>query len=312
MHACGHDIHMTNLLGVARYLAGHKDTWNGTILFVGQPAEERGLGAKKMLDDKLFSRFGRPDLAVALHVDSTLATGRVGCRAGYSLANVDSVDITLHGKGGHGAYPHTTVDPIVQAAHLILDLQTIVSREMNPIDPAVVTVGSIHAGSKHNIISSNCKLQMTVRSYSEQSRKNILDAIQRKAKAVAMSFRAAEPTVVFSEGTPALFNNQGLVEKLIPVFEKTLGKDHVVHSEQSMGGEDFSEFGVAGIPICMYRLGSVKADRLEALKSGGKLPPSLHSPQYYPDAPEALKTGIVSMVAVVQELLPPAPKSTSK
>lgn len=311
MHACGHDIHMTNLLGVARYLAGHRDMWSGTVLFVGQPAEERGAGAKKMLDDKLFSRFGKPDFAIALHVDSTLATGHVGYRSGYSLANVDSIDITVFGRGGHGAYPHTTIDPIVQAAHLIIDLQTIVSRETNPIDPAVVTVGAIHAGSKHNIIPGECKLQLTVRSYGDQTRKKILEAIDRKAKAVALSFRAPEPKIVISEGTPALFNNEALVQQLRGVFEKAVGSDHVVQSDPSMGGEDFSEFGVAGVPICMYRLGSVKHDRLEKLKSGGKLPPSLHSPLYYPDPPETLRTGIISMVAVVRELLSP-PSQSSK
>lgn len=311
MHACGHDIHMTNLLGTVRYLAGHRNVWSGTLLLVGQPAEERGAGARKMLDDKLFARFGKPDLAVALHVDSTLATGRVGYRSGYSLANVDSVDITIFGRGGHGAYPHTTIDPIVQAAQLIVDLQTIVSRETNPIDPAVVTVGSIHAGSKHNIIPGECRLQLTVRSYGDQTRKKILEAIERKAKAIAISFRAPEPKIVVSEGTPALFNNEALVHQLRGTFEKTLGVDSVVHSDPSMGGEDFSEFGVAGVPICMYRLGSVKHDRLEQLKSGGKTPPSLHSPQYYPDAPETLRTGIISMVAAVLELLPSAPKASN-
>ncbi len=187
MHACGHDIHITNLIGVARYLAANRDRWSGTLMLIGQPAEEVGNGAKKMLDDGLFEKFPKPDYAVALHVDGSLATGKVGYRAGFAQANVDSVDITLHGRGGHGAAPHTTVDPVVMAAKLILDLQTLVSRETNPIEPAVVTVGSIHAGTKHNIIPEDCKLQLTVRSYSDKVREHLLDGIRRKAKAVAAS-----------------------------------------------------------------------------------------------------------------------------
>jgi hippurate hydrolase len=165
MHACGHDIHITGLTGVARYLAAHKNQWRGTLMLIGQPAEERVLGAKAMLDDGLFSKFPKPDFALALHVDAALAAGKVGCRPGYSLANTDSVDVTVLGKGGHGAYPHTTVDPIVQAAQLVLALQTIVSREVKPTEPAVITVGSIHGGTKHNIIGDSCHLQLTVRSY---------------------------------------------------------------------------------------------------------------------------------------------------
>jgi metal-dependent amidase/aminoacylase/carboxypeptidase family protein len=185
MHACGHDVHMTNLIGVARYLAAHKDRWQGTLVMIAQPAEERGSGARAMLKDGLFERFPRPDFALALHVDATLPTGTVGCRGGYVMANVDSVDITVRGRGGHGAHPQTTIDPIVQAAQLVLALQTIVSREIDPIEPAVVTVGSIHGGTKHNIIADTCHLQLTVRSYSDQVRSQLRSSIERKARAVA-------------------------------------------------------------------------------------------------------------------------------
>ncbi len=306
MHACAHDIHMTNLIGVARYLATHKECWSGTVIFVCQPAEEKGEGAKSMLDAGLFTRFARPDYAVALHVDSTLPTGCVGYRAGYSLANVDSVDITVKGRGGHGAYPHTTIDPIVQAARLILDLQTIVSREIDPINPAVVTVGSIHGGAKHNVIADTCHLQLTVRSYKDEVRQQIMRAIRRKAEAAADAAGAPAPEVEFSEGTPAVHNDPELAERVAEAFRRALGADKVIPSEPSMGGEDFSRYGLAGVPAFMYRLGSVDAKRLEGYARVGQPAPSLHSGVYYPDAEPTLVTGIVSMVSAVRELMPPA------
>ena len=303
MHACGHDIHMTCQIGVARYLVANKSAWHGTVMFVGQPAEEVGNGAKAMLVDGLFTRFPRPRYALALHVDPALATGKIGYRAGYILANVDSVDIVMRGKGGHGAFPHTAIDPIVQAAHLIVDLQTLVSRENSPLEPAVVTVGSIHAGTKHNIISDNCRLQLTVRSYKPEVRERLLEGIKRKAKAAAASAGAPEPTVEFSDATPATRNDEALVERIVPVFRQILGDDNLVPSEPSMGGEDFSEYGLAGVPIFMFRLGSVNAERLAEMKKDGKTPPSLHSPFYYPDAKEAIITGVTTMSAAVLDLL---------
>jgi amidohydrolase len=305
MHACGHDIHMTCLIGVARYLAENKDRWSGTVMFLCQPAEERGSGAKRMIQDGCFDRFFKPDFSLALHVDGTLAAGSVGYRSGYVLANVDSVDITVRGRGGHGAYPHATIDPIVQAAHLILDLQTIVSREVKPTEPAVVTVGSIHGGSKHNIIGDSCHLQITVRSFSEEVRKHLLAAIERKAKAAAASAGAPEPTITISEGTPSMFNDAKLVERVLPVFKRVLGEEKVVATEASMGGEDYSEYGLAGVPIFMFQLGSVDAQRLAGLKRVGQTPPSLHSPVYYPDAEDTLVTGITAMSSAVLDLLPP-------
>lgn len=306
MHACGHDVHITNLIGVARYLSANRPLWSGTILLVGQPAEEIGVGAQAMLKDGLFARFGKPEFALALHVDATLEAGKVGYRSGYALANVDSVDITLVGKGGHGAAPHTTVDPIVMAARLVLDLQTLVSRETNPVEPAVVTVGSIHAGSKHNIISDRCQLQLTVRSYSDKVRQSLLEGIERKAKAVAAGAGAVEPIVQRTEeGTPALFNDEKLTARLLPVFQRTLGQENVVPSEPSMGGEDFSRYAEPGVPVLMFRLGSVEAKRLAGLRRGGQSPPSLHSPLYFPDAEETLSTGVTAMSAAVLDLLPP-------
>src|SRR5688572_2184728 len=245
MHACGHDIHITNLIATARWFAAHKDQWQGTLFFLGQPAEERVGGAQVMLAEGLFTKFPKPDYAIALHCDSALATGKVGVRGGYALANVDSCDITLVGRGGHGAYPHTTIDPIVMAAQLVLSLQTIVSREVKPTEPAVVTVGSIHGGTKHNIIGNECHLQLTIRSYSDEVRTHLKEAIVRKAKAVAAGAGAAEPKVTFTEGTPAMFNDHQLATRLRAVFERELGKDNVDDPEPSMGGEDFSLYGKA-------------------------------------------------------------------
>lgn len=305
MHACGHDIHITNLVGVARYLAANKDRWSGTVMFIGQPAEEMGLGARAMLAEGLFEKFPKPDMALALHVDSSLATGQISYRAGYVGANVDSVDITLRGRGGHGAAPHSTIDPIVMAARLVLDLQTIVSREIKPTDPAVVTVGSIRGGTQHNIIADTCHLQITVRSQKPEVRKHLLDAIRRKALAAAASADAPEPTIEFSDATPAVKNDEQLVERLLPVFRRVLGEENVTGAEPKMGGEDFSEYGLAGVPIFMFGLGSVEAQRLAGFKRLEQAPPSLHSALYYPDAEATLRSGVNVMASAVIDLLPP-------
>jgi amidohydrolase len=305
MHACGHDVHMTCLIGAARYLASRRDGWRGRLMLVGQPAEERVMGAQAMLDDGLFTRFPKPDFAVALHCDANLAAGAVGCRAGYALANSDSVDVALHGKGGHGAYPHTTVDPIVQAAQFILALQTIVSREVPPTEPAVITVGSIQAGTKHNIIGDRCDLQLTVRSYTDEVRGRLLAAIERKARGIALSMNAPEPTVTVTEGTPALFNDDALNARLEGVFRRVLGDSRVTLGERSMGGEDFSRYGRAGVPIVMFRLGTVAQRRLDRLRELGQEPPSLHSAVYYPDAEPTLETGVVTLVGAALHLLAP-------
>jgi len=304
MHVCGYDIHITSLVGTARYLAANKNAWRGTVMFIGQPAEEIGAGALAMLNDGLFKRFPKPDFGLALHVDANIPVGKVGYRAGYFLANVDSVDITMRGKGGHGAYPHTTIDPIMQAAQLVVDLQTIVSREKSPLEPAVVTVGSIHGGSKHNIIPDTCKLQLTVRSYTDKVRNSLHEAIRRKAKAVAAGAGAPEPLIEFSDATPATRNDERLVERLLPVFQKTLGEANVVPVELSMGGEDFSQFGLAGVPIFMFRIGTVTNERIAEFSKAGKPLPSLHSPEYFPEPGKSISTGVTAMTAALLELLP--------
>jgi amidohydrolase len=304
MHACGHDIHMTNLIGVAQYLAQHKSEWQGTLLLIGQPAEERGSGAKAMLADGLFERFGKPDYALALHCESDTPTGKVAVSPGYSLANVDSVDITVKGKGGHGSAPETTIDPIAQAAELVVSLQTIVSREVKPGQPAVITVGSIHGGTKHNIIGDTCHLQITVRSYTAEVRTLLLSAIRRKALAIAQAYGAPEPDIATSEGTPALENHADLTPRVTDSFRLALGSENVLPMEPVMGGEDFSQFGLAGVPIVMFRLGVIDPQRLARYEQLGQQLPSLHSPSFYPDAPGALATGILAMISATTDLMP--------
>lgn len=306
MHACGHDIHMTNLIGVARYFGEHRSAWQGTLMLIGQPAEERGAGAKAMLGDGLFERFGKPDYAIALHCESNTPTGKVAVSPGYSMANVDSVDITVKGKGGHGSAPETTIDPIVQAAELVLSLQTIVSREVKPSESAVVTVGAIQGGTKHNIIGDSCHLQLTVRSYSPEVRKQLLSAIKRKALAVAQAYDAPAPDITTSEGTPALENDAELTPRVTDSLRLALGSENVLPMPPVMGGEDFSQFGLAGVPIVMYRLGVVAPERGARFAELGQQPPSLHSPTFYPDARDALAAGILSMIGATADLLPPA------
>jgi hippurate hydrolase len=303
MHACGHDVHITSLVAVARFLAARRDAWRGTVLFVGQPAEERLIGAQAMLDDGLFTRFPKPEVAIAQHVDAALAAGSVGVSGGFVLANTDTVDIVVRGRGGHGAYPHLTVDPIVQAAELILSLQTLVSREVSPTEPAVVTVGAIRGGTKHNIIADSCLLQATVRSYSAEVRSLLLDGIERKARAVAAAHRAPEPTVTVTEGTPAVENDRELAARIEKVFLRVLGAGRVFPAEQSMGGEDFARFGRAGVPILMFRTGSVAAPRLAAYRDRGEPAPALHSPLYHPDAEPTLETAVTALTTAALELL---------
>ena len=307
MHACGHDVHMTSVTGAASYLASHRDTWSGTLVVIGQPAEELGEGAAAMLADGLFERFPRPDYAVALHVAHDLPTGWVGMRGGYAMANVDSVDITMKGRGGHGSKPETTIDPVVQAAELVVALQTIVSREVAPTDPAVVTVGSIHGGTKHNIIGDECRLQLTVRSYAPEVRKLLLSAIERKAKAVAAGHRAEEPDVVISQGTPSLFNDEDLAARLRPVLEGVVGEGHIRDNPPSMGGEDFSRYGQAGVPILMFSLGTIDPERLKRIEATGVPAPSLHSAKYYPDPEESIRAGVRTLAACALELLGEGP-----
>lgn len=306
MHACGHDVNVTCLVGTARQLAAMKDKWSGTLIFIGQPAEEIGSGARMMIEDGLFKRFPRPDYALALHCDGRYAHGLVNYREGQLQANVDSVDILVKGKGGHGAAPHTTIDPVVIAARIVLDLQTISSRERDPLEPVVVTVGSIHGGTKHNIIPADVKLQLTVRTLTDKSRKEVLESIARIAKAAAAGARAPEPEVKVDPGefTPALFNDPALTKKMVPVLQETLGKDHVHERPLSMGGEDFSRYCREGIPGFYFWLGSVPQERVDEAKRDPARPlPPTHSSRYFPVPEPTIKTGVLSMTMAVLSLV---------
>jgi hippurate hydrolase len=304
MHACGHDLHMTCLIGAAQWFVAHPEAFRGTLVFQLQPAEERAGGMKAMLQDGLLTRFPRPAWAIALHTAHDLPHDRVGVRAGFAMANVDSCDITLFGKGGHGAAPHLTIDPVVMAAQLIVDLQTIVSREIDPLEACVITVGAIEGGNKHNIVPDRCHLQATVRSYTAPVRERMLASIERKAKAVALSFGAPLPKVEFSEHTPALQNHVALTAVVQRGLVAALGAEHVVEVPPAMVAEDFGRLLAENIPLCMFRLGTIAPERLAAMQAAGDVP-ILHSARYYPDYEQAIRTGIKALVGAVRAAAAP-------
>ena len=310
MHACGHDIHMTSLIGAARELKARKNEWQGTLVLIGQPAEELSGGAKAMLKSGLYSKFPKPDYAVALHTSASHPAGSVAYSIGPALASVDNIDITVRGVGGHGAYPHKTKDPIVLASQIVLALQTIVSREIDPREPAVVTVGSFHGGAKANIISEEVKLALTVRSYSPAVREQMLKAIERivtgTALAAGVPADAMPDVVVRDEYTPATLNEAKLTQRLAGVFEKTLGADKVLPTEPVMAGEDFSMYGQTEdkIPSTIFWVGGVDPAVYAKAQKGEVNLPALHSPEFAPLPEPTLRTGVKSLVAVTLDLLP--------
>ena len=304
MHACGHDLHMAIGIATATLLAQSKDRWHGTFIYVGQPAEERIRGAKAMLADGLFTRFPKPDYVVAVHDTAELPAGKVGYTPGFSAANSDSVDVTIYGRGGHGAAPQKTVDPIVIAARTILAWQTIVARENDPRDPAVITVGSIHGGTKHNIIPDEVHLQLTGRSYKDDVRKHLLSAIERIADAEAAAAGAGKkPTVQVIESVNAVYNNPKLTQRVATVLRRTLGDANVSEQQPIMGSDDFAEYGHLGVPALIFGIGAVEPAKFDAAQKSGEVLPGPHSPFFAPDREPSLRTGIEAELADVLELL---------
>ena len=307
MHACGHDVHMTTFVGTARRLVELKNRWSGTLMMVGQPAEERVAGAKAMLEDGLFERFPKPDYALALHVSAGLETGKVAYVPGYALASAGSVDITVHGIGGHGAYPHATKDPIVLASRIVMGLQTIVSREVDPQEAAVITVGSIHGGAKHNIISDRVDMQLTVRSYTDETRETLLAGIERVAvnagRVAGLPEDKLPEVEIKDEWTPATYNDPELTRRAAEAIAGAIGENKVVEADPVMGGEDFAHYGRAGVPATIFWLGAVAPGDIAAAERGENELPSLHSPFFAPVPEPTIKTGVEAMTTAAMDIL---------
>jgi len=310
MHACGHDAHIAIFIGTARALAKLKNQWHGTIVFVGQPAEELATGARALLKDGLYEKFGKPNFALGFHDKADLETGRIGVTERYTTANVDTVDVNVRGVGGHGAYPHKTKDPIVLAAEIINDWQTIISRENNPLDPIVVTVGSIHGGTKSNIIPDEVKMQLTVRTYKPETRERVLAAIDRIAKGCATAAgvppeRAPIVRVSKDQFCPATYNNPELTRRLVAVWKSSLGDENVKIVDAVMGGEDFSEYSLPdhSIPAVDFHIGAVEPAKISEYKQEGKELPTLHSSKFAPVPEPTIRVGIIGMTSAVLELM---------
>jgi hippurate hydrolase len=307
MHACGHDIHMASWVGAATLLARSRDRWRGTLVFVGQPAEERVQGAERMIKDGLFTRFPKPDFVLGMHDTHLLPAGQVGVVSGPLYAGSNSVNITFYGKGGHGATPHLTVDPLLIAARTVVTLQTIVSREVNPFDPAVVTVGTFHAGSKRNIIADEAKIELTVRSFKPEVQKQLLAAIERIARGEAMAARAPrEPSVVVDpmEGSEVVFNDPALATRLTTALQHALGTSSVVAGEPTTTSEDFGVYGrTAGVPSIQLWIGATEPQEFAKAKASGNNVPGPHSALFAPDHEPTIKTGVAAFTLSVLELL---------
>lgn len=309
MHACGHDLHMSTFLGTARILVGTKDRWHGTVILIGQPAEETGKGADAMLRDNLYQRLGRPDFVISIHDSSDLESGVVAYASGYAMANIDAVDVTIRGVGGHGAMPDHTKDPVVLAAETVLALQTIVSREVSPLDPTVITVGSIHGGAKRNVIPDDVTLQLTVRTYKKEVRQRVLAAIQRTTRGLAIAAGVPEdrmPIVSISETErgDALYNDPTLTARLVKVWTAAFPKDRVVEIPPSMVSEDVGHFGLDGqIPVFQFRIGAVAPATLASYAASGRPLPALHSAEFAPLPEPAIRSGVKATVMAVFDLM---------
>jgi hippurate hydrolase len=305
MHACGHDLHMSAWAGAARLMAEHRDRWRGTLVMVGQPAEEGGGGADAMLTDGLFTRFPRPDFALSLHDDDTMPAGTIGYHPGYFRAMSDAVTLTVYGRGGHAAMPYNTVDPVVLAARIVLALQTVVSRENNPVDPVVVTVGSIHGGIQGNVIPDEVRLQLSVRTYTPEVRTRTLAAIRRIANGEAAAAGAPREPRIDASSTPGnapVYNDPPLTMRLAVALKKGLGEQNVIEMPQKMTSEDFAEYGRAGVPSALLHIGAVDPQKLQAARDTGVPVPAPHSPEWAPEREPTIKAAIRAEVTALLEL----------
>ena len=303
-HMCGHDLHMSAWAGTAELMAKNRANWHGTLMLVGQPAEEIVSGAAAMIKDGLFTRFPKPEYALGMHDDASLPAGVVGFHPGYFRAAVSNLDVTVYGRGGHGAMPQKTVDPIVLAARIVLGFQTIVSRENNPADPAVITVGSIHGGTVWNIIPDQVKLQLTVRSFNPDTHKGLLAAIERVGKGEALAANAPkEPLIETKSSTDAVRNDPELTQRMVAIVRAALGADKVVEMPAQMGSEDFSQFGLAGVHAVLLHVGAVDAAKLEESHKTGVPLPGVHSPLWAPVREPTIKAAILAETAILMDLL---------
>jgi len=305
MHACGHDLHMSAWSGTAQWMAEHRDRWHGTLMLVGQPAEEGGRGAAAMLKDGLFTRFPKPDFALSFHDDDTMPAGTIGYHAGVFRASSTTISLTVYGRGGHGAMPHNTIDPVVLASRVVLSLQTIVSRENNPVEPVVITVGSIHGGTQANVIPSEVTMELSVRAFNEDVRKRLLAAIARVAKGEAQAAGAPrEPRIEVRSGAAnPVYNDPALIQRLSVTLRKAMGVDHVVEMPAKMTSEDFSAYGLAGVPSALLHIGAVAPEKLAEAKRTGIPVPAPHSPEWLPDLEPTLKSAVLAETSALLDLL---------
>lgn len=304
MHACGHDIHMASLYGTADVMAKTRDSWHGTLMLIGQPAEETIGGAEGMLKAGLYSKFGKPDYAIAFHDSNAEEAGKVALVSGYMLSNADSIRVTVYGRGAHGAQPQSSIDPVLIAARITVTLQSIVAREIPPGEPAVVTVGYIHAGTKNNIIPETAEIGLTVRSYKPEIRKHLLASIERIVNAEAQAAGVEKPPLIeHYEGTASLYNDPKLVTRITPVLQQVLGAANVEQGTPVMASDDFANFATDGVPIVMVSLGAANTEKFQEAKATGKQLPSNHSPFFAPDAQPTIRTAIEAETAVLRSLL---------
>ncbi|MBD8530366.1 MULTISPECIES: amidohydrolase [unclassified Massilia] len=309
MHACGHDVHMSAWYATAKLMAENRKAWSGTLMLVGQPAEEPLTGSAAMLKDGLFTRFPKPDYAISLHDEGTLPAGQLGWHAGHFRASADTVTITLHGQGGHGATPQETRDPVVMSARVVLALQTLISRENNPADPVVITVGSIHGGTQANIVPDQVKLQLTVRTFRPEVRKRVLASIVREVEGEAMAAgMPKKPQVDIVPGADSVYNDPELTARAVTAVQGALGAKNVVEMPAKMTSEDFANYGQAGVKAVLLHVGAVEPKKLADARAAGKYPPGTHSPQWAPDFKPTVRSFITAETAILLDLLKPGQK----